>query len=99
MKAGQWTTEQIVTLLQEATKGEQPITALCREKGISEATFYVWRKKCVAQKVRRHEHQRSAASQRAGKGECPCPEGTRKKLLAESQLEIDCLKEINAKNW
>jgi len=45
MKAGQWTDEQIVSVLQEAAKGEKPIATLCREKSISEATFYAWRKK------------------------------------------------------
>ena len=42
MKAGQFTDEQIVTILQEAAKGEKPILAICREKGISEATFYAF---------------------------------------------------------
>ena len=45
MKAGQFTDEQIVALLQEAAKGEKPIATLCKEKGISEATFYAWRTK------------------------------------------------------
>ena len=65
MKAGQFTDEQIVAILQEAARGEKPIATLCRDKGISEATFYTWRKK----------------------------------LLANRDLEIDCLKEINSKNW
>jgi putative transposase len=45
MKAGQFTNEQIVAILQEADKGEKPILALCKDKGISEATFYTWRKR------------------------------------------------------
>ncbi len=40
MKAGQFTDAQIVAVLQEAAKGDKPIIDLCREKGISEATFY-----------------------------------------------------------
>jgi len=40
MKAGQFTDEQIVAILQEAARGEKPIATLCRDKGISEATFY-----------------------------------------------------------
>jgi transposase-like protein len=43
MKAGQWSNEQIVATLQEATRGEKTITTLCKDKGISEATFYTWR--------------------------------------------------------
>ena len=45
MKAGQFTNEQIVAILQEAQKGDKPILALCKDKGISEATFYTWRKR------------------------------------------------------
>ena len=40
MKAGEWSDEQIVALLQEAQKGEKSIIALCREKGVTETTFY-----------------------------------------------------------
>ena len=43
MKAGPWTDEQIVAVLQEAARGEKPIATLCREKSVSEATFYAWR--------------------------------------------------------
>jgi len=45
MKAGQFTNEQIVAILQEAEKGEKSVLSLCQEKGISEATFYAWRKR------------------------------------------------------
>ena len=37
MKQGQFSNEQIVAVLQQAEKGEKPITELCKEKGISEA--------------------------------------------------------------
>jgi len=70
MKAGQFTDAQIVAVLQEAAKGDKPIIELCREKGISEATFYsdVLR---VAQEVRRPATARRAAPQGPGKGERP----------------------------
>ncbi len=40
MKQGQFSNEQIVTILQEAEKGDKPVVELCKDKGISEATFY-----------------------------------------------------------
>ena len=40
MKQGQFSNEQIVAVLQEADKSDKPIVDLCKEKGISEATFY-----------------------------------------------------------
>ncbi len=45
MKAGQFNNEQIVATLQEAARGEKTIAMLCKDKGISEATFYAWRQK------------------------------------------------------
>ena len=45
MKAGQFNNEQIVAILQEAEKGDKPVTQICKEKGVSEATFYAWRKR------------------------------------------------------
>jgi putative transposase len=45
MRAGQFTDEQIVAVLQEAAKGDKPIVEICRQAGISEATFYTWRRR------------------------------------------------------
>ena len=35
MKAGQFTNEQIVAILQEAQKADKPILQICKEKGIT----------------------------------------------------------------
>ena len=45
MKKSQFTEAQIINLLQDAKKGEQPIEELCREFGVSTATYYAWKKK------------------------------------------------------
>jgi transposase-like protein len=89
MKAGQFSNEQIVAILQESTRGEKTIATLCREKGISEATFYTWRQKFGGLSTREVQRLRELEKENA----------RLKKLLAERDLEIDCLKEINAKNW
>ena len=89
MKAGQFTDEQIVAILQEAARGEKSIATLCRDKGISEATFYTWRKKFGGMATRDVQRLKELEKENA----------RLKKLLANRDLEIDCLKEINSKNW
>jgi len=44
MKKSRYTEEQILFALKQAEAG-QVITDVCRQMGISEATFYVWKKK------------------------------------------------------
>ena len=89
MKAGHFTNEQIVSLLQEAEKGQKPIIDICREKGISEATFYAWRKKFGGMQVRDAQRLKDLEKENA----------RLKRLLAEKVVEIDCLKEVASKNW
>ena len=89
MKAGHFTDEQMVSILHEAAKGEKPIIDICREKGISEATFYAWRKKFGGMQVRNAQRLRELEKQNA----------RLKRLLAEKVTELDCLKEVASKNW
>jgi putative transposase len=87
MKQGQFSQEQIVALLQEAEKGEQTIQALCRQHGLTETTFYRWRRLYGGMNV--SEVQRLKELQK---------ENARlKRLLAERDLEVDLLKEYLAK--
>ena len=89
MKQGQFSDEQIVAVLQEADKGEKPIVDLCKDKGISEATFYAWRKKFGGMQTRDVQRLRELEKENA----------RLKRLLAERDLEVDCLKEVASKNW
>jgi putative transposase len=89
MKAGQFTDEQIVSILQEAAQGEKPVVEFCRDKGIGEATFYTWRKKFRGMQVQDVQRLREVEKENA----------PLKKLLADRDLEIDCLKEVASKNW
>ncbi|WP_139344031.1 transposase, partial [Vibrio ruber] len=42
--------QQIITILKEAEAGI-PVRELCRKHGISDATFYTWRKKYAGMDV------------------------------------------------
>lgn len=44
MKKTRFTEEQILFALKQGSAG-QPIADVCRQMGISEATYYVWKKK------------------------------------------------------
>ena len=44
MKISKFTDSQIMAILKQAESGI-PVTALCREHGMSNATFYKWRAK------------------------------------------------------
>lgn len=84
MKTTIHTPEQIIKILEQAEKGEQSITAICREHGIAENTFYRWRKAYGGMSV--NEAQRLKELEK---------ENHRlKRLLAERVLENDLLKEL-----
>ena len=87
MIASQHTAEQIIKILEQAEKGDQMIGAVCRTNGITETTFYRWRKQFGGMTI--------AEAQRLKELE---KENTRlKRLLAERMLEVDALKELLGK--
>jgi putative transposase len=89
MKASRFTDEQIITILREAEMGPATIEALCRKHMIAEATFYRWRSK----------YGGLEPSDAARLKELERENARLKKLLAERDLEIEVMKEINAKKW
>jgi len=64
MKNGQFSTEQIITILELAERGDQSVSAICRTHGVAETTLYRWRKHW-------HDRRRGPAPARLGKGACP----------------------------
>jgi putative transposase len=87
MKTNQHSAEQIVKILDQAERGEQSIGVVCREHGISENTFYRWRKAYGGMSVTETQRLKDLEKENA----------RLKRLLAERMLEVDALKELLGK--
>ena len=81
MKKSRFTDSQIIAVLKQAEAGT-PVPELCREHGISSATFYKWRSKFGGMEV----------SMVARMKELEEENRRRKKMYAEAQLSADLLK-------
>ena len=88
MKKSRYSEEQIIAVLKEHQAGI-PVGELCRKHGISDATFYTWRKKYGGMDV-------SDARRLKGLEE---ENRKLKKLLAESMLDVATLREALGKNF
>lgn len=89
MQARHRTDEQIVAILHEAEKGDKTLAALCKENGISQNTFYTWRRKFGTMQTSEVKKLRELEKENA----------RLKRLLAERDLDIDILKELATKNF
>ncbi len=87
MNKARYTEDQMVKILREADKAQ--VSQVAKKHGVSEATIYAWRKKYGELEVNdvRHLKQLERESARL------------KKLLAERDLEIEVMKEVNRKKW
>ena len=87
MKTSHYTAEQIIKILEQGERGDQTIGAVCREHGITESTFYRWRKAYGGMSVNEAQRLKELEKENA----------RLKRLLAERLLEVDALKELIAK--
>jgi putative transposase len=88
MKKSRYTDSQIISILKQAEAGT-PVTELCREHGMSDATFYKWRSKFGGMDV----------SMMARMKELEEENRRLKKMYAEERLKAEILKEAITKKW
>jgi putative transposase len=81
--------EQIVRILREAEAANQTVAEVCKAQGISEQTWYRWKKQFGQMDVPDVRRLRELEK-----------ENTRlKRIVAERDLEIDALKEVLKTNF
>ena len=89
MKGSRFSQERIIGILREADCKTGTIGELCRKHGVSEQTFYRWRRKYGG--LSASEARRLKALEK---------ENSRlKRLLAERDVEIDAMKDLLSKNF
>lgn len=88
MKKSRFTDSQILAILKQAENGV-PVPELCREHGMSSASFYKWRAKFGGMD----------ASMMARMKELEKENARLKRMYADVQLRHDVLQEALEKNW
>ncbi len=88
MKKSRYSDSQIISILKQAEAGT-PVTELCREHGMSDATFYKWRAKFGGMDI----------SMMARMKELEEENRRLKKMYAEERLKAEILNEAITKKW
>jgi len=88
MKKSRYSDSQIMAILRQAEAGT-PVPELCREHGMSSATFYKWRSKFGGMD----------ASLMARMKELEAENKRLKKMYAEERLKAEIVAEALAKKW
>ena len=88
MKKKRFSVEQIVAVLKQAELG-MPVADLIRRVGISEQTFYRWKKQYAGLQSDQVRELKQLQDEN----------GRLKKLVAELSLDKAILQDVAAKNW
>ncbi len=88
MKKSRYSDSQVLAILNQA-EGGTPVAALCREHGMSSATFYKWRAKFGGMD----------ASLMARLKELEAENRRLKKMYADERLKAEIIQEAMAKKW
>lgn len=79
---------EIVAVLQRVDQGAK-VADICREMGVSEATYHRWRAKYGGMTVNELKRVREIETEN----------GQLKRIIADQALQIHAMKEVLKKNW
>ena len=88
MKKSRFTDSQIIAILKQAEAGT-PVAELCREHGISNATFYNWRSKPGGMDASLMKRMKELEEENR----------RLKKMYAEERLKAEIVQEALEKKW
>lgn len=88
MKASRFSQEQIISILKQHESGVIA-SQLCREHGISSATFYKWKSKYGGMDVNEAKRLRQLEEEN----------NRLKRIVADQALDIVVLKDVISKKW
>ncbi len=88
MKKSRYTDSQILAILKQNESGT-PVTELCREHGMSDATFYKWRAKFGGMDVSLMKRMKELEDENR----------RLKKMYAEEKLKAEIAREVIEKKW
>lgn len=83
-----YTEEQIIKAIKQNEAGAK-VDDICRDLGISSATFYNWRSKFSGLEVNEAKRLRELETEN----------NKLKKLLADKLLEVEAMKDVLSKKW
>ena len=87
MRKSRFSDEDMVKILREADRGD--VAEVAKRHGISDQTIYVWRRKFGSMTPDDAKRLRALEGENA----------KLKKLLADKLLELEVMRDINAKKW
>ena len=88
MKRKRFTEEQIIKALKEVDGGAE-VRDVCRRLGVSEQSFYRWRRKYGGMDVSEARRLR----------ELEAENGRLKRMVADLMLDNQILRDVNSKKW
>lgn len=89
MKKSRFTAEQIVAILNEAAQKELKVVDVCRKHGITEQTYYRWKRSYGGMQVSEAKRLRALEDENR----------RLKKLVADQALDIAMLKDVAGRKW